>query len=159
MQTLYHIALVIHIIGLSMMAGTTVVDYIITKQFWKQYAKDQTKGLAIYETISKIVILFAIGIILLILSGVTMMAITHGAFGEQTWFRIKFGLVVIIIINGLANGRRLGIKLRKKYLSAGIAWNNNESGLFKIRFSLRLFHFSQMLLFIIIFILSVFKFN
>ena len=158
MQTLYSVALITHIIGITLLAGTTLVDYIITKQFWMQYSKDKMKGAAIYEAMSKVVKLFGIGIILLILSGVTMMAITNGAFGEQIWFRIKFGLVVIIIINGLAFGRRQGIKLRK-ILSADSAGNSVETSLSKIRSNLRLFHVSQMILFIIIFVLSVFKFN
>jgi hypothetical protein len=158
MQSLYHIALVIHIIGFTMMAGTTLVDYVVTKQFWKQYAIDKTKGPSIYETISKIVLLFGIGIILIILSGVAMMAITRGAFGEQTWFRIKFALVIVIIINGLVVGRRQGRKL-KNILSAGLAGNSMEASLSKIKSNLSWFHVSQMMLFSIIFILSVFKFN
>jgi len=158
MQTLYHMALVTHIIGLTMMAGTTLVDYIVTKQFWKQYANDKTKGIAVYESVSKIVMLFGIGTILLVLSGVTMMGLTHGVFGEQTWFRIKFGLVILIIINGIAIGRRQGVKLRK-ILSVGSTGNNAEANLLKIKSNLSSFHVSQMVLFVIVFILSVFKFN
>ncbi len=48
-QTLYHTALVAHITGLTMMAGTTLVDYIMTKQFWKQYAIDKMKGLPLMK--------------------------------------------------------------------------------------------------------------
>ena len=158
MQTLYYTALVTHIIGLTMMAGPTLVDYIITKQFWKQYVNDKTKGIAIYESVSKFVMLFGIGIILLILSGITMMALTHGVFGEQIWFRIKFGLVILIIINGIAIGRRQGVKLRKILFAESVG-NNVEASLLKIKSNLSAFHVSQLVLFIIVFVLSVFKFN
>jgi hypothetical protein len=157
-QTLYHAALVAHIAGLTIMAGTTLADYVVTKQFWKQYAIDKTKGIAINEATSKLVVLFGIGIILLILSGVGMMALTHGVFGEQTWFRIKFGLVIIIIINGLAVGRTQGAKLRR-ILHGGPAGNNTDEGLLKIKTNINWFQLSQMGLFIIVFVLSVFKFN
>src|SRR5882762_5635819 len=104
-QTLYHLALVIHIAGLTMMAGTTLADYIMTKQFWKQFAIDKQQALAINGAMSKLMLLFGIGILLLILSGIGMMWLTNGMWGEQIWFRIKFGLVIAIIINGIAFGR------------------------------------------------------
>jgi uncharacterized membrane protein SirB2 len=156
--TIYHISLVAHIVGLTMMAGTTLVDYVLFKQFWKQLAINEAKGLAINEVLSKLPILFGLGIMLLIISGVSMMAITHGVFGEQIWFRIKFGLVIIIIINGLAVGRRLGLKLRK-ILSEDAFDKNIVAKLSKVKSSLSLFHIFQMAMFITIFVLSVFKFN
>ncbi len=157
-QAFYHLALVTHIIGLTMMAGTTLADYVITRQFWKQYANDKLKGMAINQAMSKFQMFFGIGIILLILSGVEMMAITNGAFGEQTWFRIKFCLVILIIINGLAVGRRQGTKLRK-LLSGKAAVENVDAKLLKVRTHLNWFHIAQMTLFTAIFVLSVFKFN
>ena len=157
-QTIYHMALVGHIVGLTLMAGTTMADYIAFKQFWKQMATDRLKGLATREATSKFPMLIGIGILLLIISGITMMAITHGAFGEQIWFRIKFGLVLIIIINGLAVGRRQGVKLNK-ILSEEMPDQNRAAILPKMQRNIRLFHTVQLTLFISIFVLSVFKFN
>ena len=155
---MYHIALVVHITGLAMMAGTTLSDYVITKQFWKQYAIDKSRGLAINGAMSKFPMFFGLGIILLILSGVTMMGLTHGLFGEQIWFRIKFGLVIIIILNGVAVGRRLTMKL-SKFLSEEKPGENIAEQLLKVKTNMNRFHISQIVLFIIVFVLSVFKFN
>jgi len=157
-QTLYNAALVTHILGLALMAGTTLVDFMLTRQFWKQFALDKQKGLGISEATSKFPLLFGGGILLLILSGITMMAIMRGAWGEQIWFRIKFGLVLLVILNGVAVGRRQGAALRKSVVeeAAGIA---NEERLLKIKGRLTVFHLSQIALFITIFILSIFKFN
>ena len=141
-----------------MIAGTTLVDYVIFKQFWKQLAVDGRNGLAINQATSKFPILFGLGFILIIISGVYMMYVTHGAFGEQTWFRIKFGLVIIILINGLVVGRSQGSKLTK-FLSGELPDKNMEDELLKIRRNLSMFHTSQLALFLVIFILSVFKFN
>jgi len=141
-----------------MLAGVTLVDFILFKQFWKHLKSDKKEGLAINAAMSKLPALFGIGVILLILSGVGMMAITNGVFGEQVWFRIKIALVVIIIINGLTVGRRQGAKLRK-ILPEVTSENDIDSRLLKIRVRLRRFHISQLALFIIIFVLSVFKFN
>ncbi len=158
MQTLYQIALTTHIIGLSTMAGTTLASYFLTRQFWNKYAIDKSKATAIHEAGSKFSMLFGIGIILLILSGVAMMAITRGAFGEQLWFQIKFGLIIGVIINGLAVGRRQVSRLTK-ILSAEGPETNNTGKLLRIKSNIKWFHISQMVFFFIIFTLSVFKFN
>jgi hypothetical protein len=157
-QAIYHLSLVTHIVGLTLMAGTTLVQYIIFKKFRKLAALDYSKGITILDSTSRLPGLSGIGIILLILSGVSMMAITHGAFGEQIWFRIKFGLVIIIIINGLAIGRRQGIKLRK-LLDEKISGNLIEARLLKLENNIGYFHFIQLALFLTVFVLSVFKFN
>ena len=158
MNTLYQIALVTHIIGLTTMAGATLVAYVLTKQFWTQYATDKTKAIAIHEAGSKFPMLFAIGILLLILSGVTMMTITQGAFGKQLWFQIKFGLIITVILNGLAVGRRQGSRLTK-ILSEEAQGAYSKEKLIRIKSNIWGFHISQLIFFLIIFTLSVFKFN
>src|SRR5688500_3201717 len=158
MQTLYQIALVTHIVGLSTMAGTTFASYVLTKQFWNQYASDKSKATAIHNAGLKFTMLFGLGIVLLILSGVAMMVITRGAFGEQLWFRIKFGLIIAVIINGLAVGRRQGSRLTKILSEKAPEATSNEK-LLGIKSNIRWFHISQMIFFFIIFTLSVFKFN
>jgi hypothetical protein len=158
MATLYHIALVTHIIGLSMAAGTTPVAYLFNKGFWKHYRSDKPTGMAMYNSMPRFSILFGSGFILLIISGVIMMALTHGVFGEQMWFQIKFGLLIIIIINGIAIGRRQGLKL-KRLLAAEKGGNNVEVSMSKTRSTLNMLYAFQMILFIIVFALSVFKFN
>jgi len=157
-QTIYQTALVVHITGLTIMAGTTLADYVIFKKFWKQFAADKAGAAIIYKAMSGFAMLFGIGFILLLVSGVTMMAITHGAFGEQLWFRIKFGLIIIIILNGILLGRRQGVKLRH-YLSGELPGANTGQSLLQVKRNIIFFHFLQIAIFISIYILSVFKFN
>jgi hypothetical protein len=157
-DALYHLALVTHIIALTLIAGTTLTDYVIFKQFWKQYRADKPKSMVIIEALAKLPVLFGIGFLLIIISGVYMMYFTNGAFGEQIWFRIKFALVILIIINGIVFGRRLGLKLRKN-LSVEAMDKNVEDSILKLKRNLSLFHISQLAILIAIFVLSVFKFN
>jgi hypothetical protein len=89
---------------------------------------------------------------------VGMMAITKGVFGEQVWFRIKFGLVLLVIVNGLAVGRRQGTKLRGLLVKQAEG-EQTEEAIMKVKNNLRLFHMVQLFVFLIIFVLSVFKFN
>jgi cytochrome c553 len=157
MQTVYHIALVLHIVGLTLMAGITIADYIISKQFWKQLAYDKSRAMAFNEIMVQLPRLLGVGAALLIITGVTMMAVTRGVFGEQTWFRIKFALVILAIVNGLVIGRRQGVKLKK--LLAGETTGAYTAPLLKIKNTLTWFHTAQMVFFLLIFTLSVFKFN
>ena len=157
-ETIYHAALATHIAGTTMMAGTTLMDYVIFKQIWKQYWADKSKALAISEALVKLQIVFGSGFLLLLISGITMMYLTHGVFGEQTWFRIKFGLILLIMINGIGFGRRLGVRLRK-LLPEEISGIDVSDQTLKIRDNLSIFHITQLAIFLTIFVLSVFKFN
>jgi len=148
--------LLFHLIGFMLFAGATVADFVAFRQFWKQYGPDKTKAAAMLQSMVKFPVLMRIGIITIVLTGIGMMAVTHGAFGEQLWFRIKFGLVIIIILNGVLVGRRQGVQLRK------IAEENTHEAVEKvqkIRSNLSVFHTIQFTLFFIIVLLSVFKFN
>jgi hypothetical protein len=158
MQTLYQIALTIHIVGLSTVAGATLVDYIFGRKLWREYFDNQVKAVAINEARSGITVVFVVGFALLILSGVTMMGITTGAFASQIWFKIKFGVIVLIITNDVIVRKRYGSKL-SRLLSEESTDASSKLALLEIRNAMTLFHFSQCIFVLIVFILSVFKFN
>lgn len=158
MQTLYHIALTIHIVGLSTVAGATLVDYIFGRKLWKEYFDNLVMAVAINEARSGITVVFIVGFALLILSGVTMMSITSGAFASQIWFKIKFGVIILIIMNGVIVRKRYTSKL-SKLLSAESADASSKLALLDIKNAMTLFHFSQCIFVVIVFILSVFTFN
>lgn len=97
-----------------------------------------------------------IGAAMLILTGIGLTILTHGVFGEQIWFRIEFGLVILIILNGLLIGRRQGVKLRRIFDNS----KPDQTGQFhKVKSRLGRFYLTQLLLFLLIIFLSVFKFN
>ena len=148
--------LVLHLAGLILMAGTTFVDYITFKTFWKQFGLDREKSLGLLEATGKFSRLIGIGAALLIVTGIGMMAITKGVFGEQLWFRIKFGLVIVLVANGLLAGRRLGVRLRKVIAEGGV---NATLQTERFRTRLNWFHLIQLVVFLAIIFLSVFKFN
>ncbi|WCT09837.1 hypothetical protein [Mucilaginibacter jinjuensis] len=147
--------LMLHLTALVLMAGTTLVDYMAYTSLWKSFERSERPE-ALLNVIAKLPRITGIGAALLILSGIGVMALTHGVFGEQLWFRIKFGLVVVLILNGLLIGRRQGNKLRKLLQISGLMFTG-EVSLIKSR--LNTFHLLQLLLFVLIIFLSAFKFN
>lgn len=155
-QTLLQTLLVLHLTGLVIMAGTTFVDYTTFKTFWKQFELDKPAAVTLLQATAKFSRLIGIGAALLIFTGIGMMAITHGAFGEQLWFRIKFGLVVILILNSSLAGRRQNLKLRKAVTADTIVISHQVQG---IKGNLDIFYLMQLCVFLLIIFLSVFKFN
>ncbi|HWB26492.1 MAG TPA: DUF2269 family protein [Chitinophagaceae bacterium] len=155
LSILYPTCLTLHIAGLTMMAGTTLVDTIVYRQFWKQYRQDASRATATLEATGKVSVLFALGFLLLLVSGVSMMLLTNGIFAEQLWFKIKMYLVIAVVINGIAVGRRTGLQIRKA--AAGLT--GNTAALSSLKKRLLFFHVIQLTIFALIFIMGVFKFN
>ena len=155
---IYYSALVIHIIGIILMAGTTFIDVVIFQQFWKFFPIDINKSEFTATIIYKLQKFTRIGMLAILLSGVMMMYYLHGVWGAQIWFRIKIGIVLLIIINGLVTRRRLGLKL-KRFLADSATVMNLDLKWSALKRNIKTFHLLQVLFFVIIFILSVFKFN
>jgi uncharacterized membrane protein len=150
--------LVLHIIGLSTMAGTALVDFFCYAQFWRRYSRDKAGAAALLPVLANFRFLFAGGFILLVISGVGMVAWSHGAFAEQLWFRVKMGILVLLILNGAVIGGLTARGLRKT-VEADLSGANVGARTRMFRGRLRMVHLVQMLLFITIFVLSVYKFN
>lgn len=151
-QTLFQSLIVLHLIGFLLFAGSTIADFIGVRQFWKQYALDATKAPAVLQAMSFFPVIMRIGIGVIILSGIGIMFMTSGVFGEQIWFRIKFGLILLVIANTLLVGQPQRSKLRKSLLADTGAPEN-------VKRNLNRFHLIQIACIFIIILLSVFKFN
>src|SRR5574337_1064676 len=134
--------IVFHLTGLILFAGTSLAGQSALRQFWKQYDFDRTKAVAVLQARAKFPLLMGVGFGLIILSGVGMMAITHGAFGEQLWFRIKFGLVILILITGIIERKQQG-KLAKKAMNTEPGFSDEMK---LIKRNLQILQYSQLLL-------------
>jgi len=156
--TVYDSALVVHVVGITLMAGATFVDFATFCQFWKVYPVDKTKGFVIGDMLYRLQRFMGIGMGLILLSGITMTVYMHQIWGAQTWFRIKMIFLLLIIINGLAIRRRLGNRL-KKYMAEESAGQSALSKLSALKGNITVVHVLQILFFITIFTLSIFKFN
>ena len=156
MNSLFPTFLTLHLTALTLMAGTTLVDFMAYRSLWQIINRDKELSIGLLQLMAKLPRIIGIGAAILVLTGIGMMALTHGVFGEQLWFRIKFGLVLLLIGNGLLVGRRLGKKLRKLLADNGPVLTEQVN---VIRGSLTRFHLMQLSIFFIIIFLSAFKFN
>ena len=135
MDILYQSSLVGHIIGITLMAGASFIDLAAFRVYRKLSRRDSAKAAVLLVYFNKLQRFMGFGMLLILVSGVLMMIKLHAVWGAQLWFRIKMGLVLLVIFNGLALRRRV---------------RDNRVPVVQT---------IQVFLFIIIFILSVFKFN
>ena len=149
----YSTALVFHVIGITIMAGTTFIDFITFRILSGMIQRDTAKSLVMGNYLDKLQRFLGIGMLLILLSGVTMMIRLHEVWGAQLWFRIKMGVLLLIIINGLGLRRSVGTKLKKALTDNTITTNWKS-----VQRNFTIVQGIQMALFIIIYVLSIFKF-
>lgn len=153
----YLLSLLMHITGLAMMSGIVLAGFLANRRFWKIYASDRIRAVAILDLTARFPVAMGIGMLLLLVSGISMLAQVHGTYGEQLWFRIKMGMFVLLIVNSIF-GRRLGQKM-KPVLLATTSGDNIGTSLEPLKGRLNLFYIIQLLLLLTIFTCGVLKFT
>jgi hypothetical protein len=149
---LLQMLLVVHLAGLTLMAGTTVVSFISFKNLSR--AMPGTRDLFNYYFAKMLGLsgLLVAGGILLVLSGAGLLILTH-AYG-QLWFQVKMGLVLALVLNGFLFGGRQELRIRK-VLEGPDGWD-----ILSLRqpiVNLRTFYAIQMSLFLGVVVLAVVK--
>ena len=153
---LLQILLVVHLTGLALMAGITIVDTVTFRFFSKSFEKEQERSLNLLALMEKLDALLGIGAALLILSGTGLLIITHGAFVHQIWFKIKLALILTLILNGFIVGGRQKSKLKTSINKNSPAFDVQTKQAIR---NIKIFYVAQMGLFLTIIFLSVFKYN
>jgi hypothetical protein len=156
-QNIYNTILVVHVVGIVLMAGTAVIDLFTFQYFWKRYSEDKKQALVVENIGFRLQRFMGVGMLLILLSGIGMMAYLHQVWGQQLWFRIKMVVLVVIIINGLGLRRTMGAKLRR--ILDTDPTTDVALSLSQVKVRMMIVQYLQLLLFIVIFTLSVFKFS
>lgn len=155
-QQVYDIAKTLHIVGISVAAGTSLIDLILLQYFWNIYRLRIQEGVVIERLVGRLQRVAAVGLMLIVLSGVTMMFYLHTVWGPQLWFRVKMGLLLLIIINGLSFRRVLGKRIHARVMQEStVRWTQQGS----LRSGVTVVQLMQLVFFLVIFVLSVFRFN
>jgi uncharacterized membrane protein len=150
-QLFFRILLALHIIGIVVMAGTTVVDYMTFKVFCKLADQRDDRSMGLLSVMSKFGILVRSGAGIIVLSGIGLMLLS-GDILQLPWFWVKLALVIVLVLHGILVGNPHGMRFRE--LVAG-----KEGHLLQDigaeRASLDRFYIVQLALFLAIILLSV----
>ena len=152
--TVYNAALVIHIVGITIMAGTTFLDFFTFRMFRVAFLANDGRQFAMAGYLSSLQRFLGIGMLVILASGVAMMVELHQVWGIQLWFRVKMVVLLLIIINGLAIRRAIGKRLDQALSEGSLTTHWRAANR-----NFMLVQLIQMLFFLIIYVLSIFKFN
>jgi uncharacterized membrane protein SirB2 len=98
-QTLRQLLLVMHLSGLTLMAGTTVTSFVTFRAFKNSLTLEGKGSTGLFKLLLNLAPVKPIGGILLILSGIGLMAVTHGVFMHMLWFQLKLVLILLLPLN------------------------------------------------------------
>jgi uncharacterized membrane protein len=145
-----------HLIGLILMAGTTLINFVSYQTFWKLLDLQKERALGVLSITAKLPRLMGIGAALLVFTGIGMVTLTHGVMAHQLWIRIKLLLVLLLIGNNIFNGRKL-----ETNLSTILSGNASDLSLqlLNLKSRLRTYYLFQLGFFLIIIFLSAYKIN
>jgi hypothetical protein len=143
--------LVLHLAGITLMAGITLSHFFTLQSLNKNLMTDRVRSLSIVEGLNRLSPLIGVGGLLIILSGSGLVMELKDAVAQAIWFKLKMPLVAIMIINGAFLSKRMGHRLQQLLMDD----RPGNQALSR----LRLIYSIEVLLICIIFILSIFKFR
>jgi len=148
--------LALHIIGIVIMAGTTMIDYLTFRVFWRFAEAGDSRTLGLIPLMARYGAFVRTGAITIILTGIALFVLDKGAIWAEPWFRVKTILVIILILNGLFVGNRQGHRLREAVAMHG---SDLLSNALPIREAMSRFYPIQLSLFFLIIIISMIRTN
>jgi hypothetical protein len=155
-QTVRQLLLVMHLCGLTLMAGTTVTAFATFRAFIIRLKKEDEGLTGLLKLLLNLAPIKGIGGILLILSGTGLMFITHGVFMQMLWLQLKLFVILLLILNEILIDKRQ----LKKLKAAFIENRPGSDSAIKIAIpQMTIFYTVQLVLFCSIIVLAVFKFN
>ena len=156
-NALLPLGLVLHISGITLMAGTFFAGFLTNLQLWKYLPYNKDQALSIARATNRFRMAQAIGGGLIVVGGLAMMTAVHGVFMYQTWFKVKLGILGLLILNMIVLQRPATKSLRQmlsdEYRQIDPAIIITTQRMFTI------FNALQLTLFLAIFIISSYKFN
>jgi hypothetical protein len=153
---LLKVGLVLHLIGISLLVGTTVANYMIYQQVWKLIYNERNRTILLVRSAVRLRMPQLLGALFILVGGVMMMSVYRGVVTQQTWFKIKMVVLLLILLNPLALGRPAASKLRRMLYQKGEITYHPVT-VDRIRRNLNLYHLFQLLFFLAVFILSAFR--
>jgi hypothetical protein len=148
------VLLALHITGIVIMAGTTMIDYLTFKTFWKFADQGDVRSLGLIPLMAKYGAFIRAGAGTIILTGITMLILQKGVWWGQPWFKVKMILVVLLVLNGLLVGNKQGHKLREMVTAHTSDFMQYTMG---IRESMNRFYPIQLALFFLIILISIIR--
>lgn len=109
----HRLLLALHIGGIVMMAGTTLIDYLTFNTFWQLADAGDARALGLVPLMARYGLFIRAGAATILLTGLVLLLISRGVSWAQPWFRAKLGLVAVLVLHGILVGNKQGHLLRE----------------------------------------------
>ncbi|MGN6569714.1 MAG: hypothetical protein ACTHJ0_17265 [Flavipsychrobacter sp.] len=159
MFNLFNIGLVCHITGITMMVGGVLANFVATAQLWKFLPAEKSKAQVVAKAIARFPIVQGLGGFLIILGGILMMIFFHGLPMHQAWFHVKLLLLLLLILNAVVTAWPANVLLKQLLFGTEDGIANEQPKVLKVKRRITLYHTLQLIFFLLIFIVSVTRFN
>lgn len=154
MKTTYNIALSLHLVGVTTMAGAALYRWILLRTMHENQPGDQQ--IFLFQLMRQLSKLLAVGFVILLFSGSTMLYLVNGLFETQLWFQLKLALLLWLVIGGAIFQNRY----EKRLLRLLTTPTSDFSLVVQKKVSQLLWWLqTDLLAFLVIFVLVIFKFN
>jgi hypothetical protein len=138
------------------MAGTTITEWVVFRSFVSLLKKQDKAALSLFRLLLGLGRLLLAGGVLLLLSGIGLTILSEGVYLQQLWLQVKLGLILLLPLNGLLVGSPQMKQVRNSLSSEDIGLHLAVHPAVR---KLTLFHSGQLVVFLTIIILAVFKFT
>jgi len=150
--------LVVHFLGLILIAGATVGAWVADGAVFKRLPGDRAGAAALAATLRAYGVAAQLGAAVLLLSGLGLLAVGKWAYWGALWLTIKLGLFVALgmfggIVGG-SSGRKLGALLAAAAAPGG---SLDEAAVAKLRATRMSFHYVETVMFVAVVALAIFK--
>lgn len=158
-STILNAALVLHIIGIVMMVGTFFASYFVYRHLWKLFIDEKERCGMLFRIIANFQKAQSVGGALIIVGGIVMVATFHGAPVHLLWFKIKMIFLLLIFLNSGILGRMAVGRVSRIFEAEQTQAQEYYAEIIMVKKKVDLFYALQLVFFLSMFILSVFKFN
>ncbi len=152
---LFSSGIFLHITGIALLAGGTVGSFVTLRQLWKYLPAEQPKATVIFKMTAAYSLFFRIGGGLMLISGFMLLRAFQFAVSKQSWFEIKMGLLVLMILNIIF----LGAPVTKRLGALLEAPTTDMLQLSVAKRRMNLFYLLQVVILGLILVMGVFKFQ
>lgn len=152
MQLITRALIILHIVGIIIMAGTTLIDYLSFRTFWKLANDGDTRSLGLIPLMEKYGAFIRTGAVTLMLTGIAMLILQKADWIHHFWFKVKLGLFFLLLLNGMFVGNSQGHKFRETVTAHASDFTGHTM---QIRKNLNLFYTVQLTLFFLTISVSI----
>jgi len=155
MNALLNVGLVLHICGISLLVGMTAAGFISCRRIFVILRSQEHNATPLLKLVALFTKMQMLGGGFIILGGIMMMIAFQGLIMGLLWFKLKLVLLMLLLLNVPLMLRPANLKLFR-FISGAVS---DLSVLDTARRLFNSFYIIQLLLFLGIFLLSVFRFN